>query len=256
MPIVVIAGILYLTISLINGKEILTASFINNTTSFINSGETQFKQTKNFLASIFTGFRVFITNSTIQKNETSSSAITTPTSTTTSTQTSTIQKNETSSSAITIPTPAPASTSPIFTGKNQTKIYPSGGFIPPTPASPPDLSLQIVDTGILNGDVFTYATSVQLGQKAAVVFDVRNIGGNVSPEWNFSAEIPTLSPNFISETQSALAPGEGIRFTIGFNDIKGSGTNTVSFVVDSSKIVSNDPNRTNNTASTTLFRNY
>ncbi len=254
MPIVIIAGILYLTISLINGKEIFT-------TSFINSGEMHFKQTKHYIASIFTDFYVFIMKSTIQENKTSSLETAVSTSTPTSTsQESRTSENRTLSPGTAVSTSTPiststlTSTSPLFTGKNQIKIYPSGGSV--SSANFPDLSLQIIDTGILNGDVFTHATSIQSGQKAAVVFDVRNIGGSVSPEWNFSAEMPILNANFISETQSALAPGEGIRFTIAFNDLKNNATNTISFVVDPGKIVSNDPDRKNNTASTTLFRNY
>ena len=257
MPIVIISGILYLTVSFINGDEIKMGS------------------PKSFLGSISTSVSLFFekNGSAAPRSQTTKeivpadSYVFTPTSTsptpTSTSPTSTSQNNKISSSIIPAPTSTPQKnkTSTIFTGNVQKKTYPAGeltsspgGLASSTNFS--DLSINIVDTGILNNDIFVHATSVQPGQKAAVVFDVKNIGGKASSEWIFSAQIPTPSANFTSETQAGLAPEEGIRFTMAFSNLLSSGTNNVSFTVDPSVRISSDPDRKNNAASTTLFRNY
>jgi len=125
------------------------------------------------------------------------------------------------------------------------------------PAGPADLAIQILDTGILDSsNAFVHATKVESGQKGAVVFEVKNIGGSRSPQWIFSANIPIPDSSYVSAVQSALAPGEAIRFTMAFSNLNQNGLNQASFIVDPNNQVPNDPNRNNNTASATLYRDY
>ena len=246
MPIAVISAVLYLTVSFINGDR-------------IGSPQTyarQLKPVKPFLASLSNSISASvillwekINNATSPSQTGEGTAPADSADSYVFTPTSTSQTNETFSPV----TPAPNSYVSAPTSTNGGSS--TGGFA--SSARFPDLAVQIVDTGILSGnDVFTHATSTQAGQRAAVVFDVKNIGGSVSPEWNFRAAIPTPDSNYTSLTQSALAPGEGIRFTMAFSNLGSNGTNTVSFVVDPNTKVTDDPDRNNNTTSTTLFRNY
>src|SRR3989344_2264362 len=229
MPIVIIAGLLYLSVSFINGDEI------------------KFGPVKPFLASISNSVSLFFEKIGGVAPNSQTAEETTPTDSNISTPTSTVQNNETSSSleilaessyALT-PAQAPPTqkngTSTVFTGNIERKTYSAGestttsrGIV--SSGDFPDLSIQIVDMGILNSeDVFAHATSVQQGQKGAVVFDVKNIGGKASSEWIFSGQIPTPIGNFTSEEQIGLAPEEGIRFTMGFSNLINSGVNNVSF---------------------------
>jgi len=126
-----------------------------------------------------------------------------------------------------------------------------------TPATPPDLSIQIIDTGIIdNNNAFTHAVKVEAGQRGAVIFEVKNIGGSASGQWMFKGIIPISDSNYTSPMQESLARGEAIRFTMAFSNLKQQGNNTASFVVDPDNQVSADPNRTNNTVSAVLVRNY
>lgn len=257
-PIVVIAGVLYLTVSSINGDG------VGNPQKYA----AQLQPIKPFFASISSSISASVSLLWEKINNATSPTQTAPESTSNNSNisipTSTSQKNVSSSSGtspvnshVFIPPPVSqkGASSSLVTGNASSKTYSGNGFTPSTHF--PDLAIQIVDTGILSGnDIFTHATSVEPGQRGAVVFDVKNIGGSVSPEWNFSAKIPTPSADFTSETQFALAPGEGIRFTMAFSNLQSNGTNTVSFAVDPNTKIPNDPDRKNNTASATLFRDY
>lgn len=243
MPIAVISAVLYLTVLFINGDR-------------IGSPQTYAKQlgpVKPFLASISSSISASVIllwekiNSATSPSQTGGE--TAPADSYVFTPTSTSRTNEISSPV------APAPNSYVYAPTSTNSGASPGGFA--SSARFPDLTVQIIDTGILSGsDIFTRATSTHAGQRAAVVFDVKNIGGKVSPEWNFRAAIPTPDSNYTSLTQSPLAPGEGIRFTMAFSNLGSNGTNTVSFVVDPNTKIPDDPDRNNNTASATLFRNY
>lgn len=127
------------------------------------------------------------------------------------------------------------------------------------PNGTPDLKLEIVGIGILatSSNTFVSQTSVGRGEKAAIVFDVKNIGDNVSGEWTFKAQLPV--PNggdFLSETQPSILPGNGVQFTLGFENLNNPGANTVTILVDPEAKIVRDPNRLNNSVSLTVTRNY
>lgn len=146
----------------------------------------------------------------------------------------------------------------ITPGLSETKIYPVGGVsnFPILPNGIPDLFLQIIDTGIIDDTSnFIHATSTKESQQTGIVFDVWNFGTAVSGTWRFLAELPTFAGNFISEPQKSLAPGEKIRFTIGFRLLTNPGPNNVTVVVDPQNEL-NELNRVNNVVSATIIRNY
>jgi len=61
--------------------------------------------------------------------------------------------------------------------------------------------------------------------------------------------------DFIATSSVSLAPGDRIRFTIGFGELSNAGANGAAITVDPEDLIS-DSNRANNAASTTLIRAY
>lgn len=121
----------------------------------------------------------------------------------------------------------------------------------------PDLTVRVITTGIMNAATgeLRPAPSVGQGERAGVMFDVINIGTAVSGRWRFSANVPTLGGSFASESQAPLAPGDRVRFTIGFGDLIRSGENAAVFTVDPGNELK-DANRANDTATAILLRSY
>ena len=99
----------------------------------------------------------------------------------------------------------------------------------PTPALPPrpDLAVSVIDSGIIETSTgrFQHADSIALGQQPALVFEVANLGGARSESWQFSVNLPTFAGLYTSSDQQPLAPGERIRFTLGFRDLSRAGQN-------------------------------
>lgn len=125
----------------------------------------------------------------------------------------------------------------------------------PVPNGVPDLAVNVVSAGTADasGTAFAPATMIRKGERAAIVFDVTNRGKGTSAPWNFVVDLPTLEPYlFRSGTQAALLPGEKIRFTIGFSDIR-AGTTTAVITIDPDNALT-DADRGNDHASATFYR--
>ena len=165
------------------------------------------------------------------------------------------------------PTPAPSKsrTATLTPGERKVATYefPAGStttttfVVPPspTPNGIADLAANVIATGTVDssGNAFVPASTVQKGQQAAIVFDASNRGTGTSAPWNFVVNLPTSEPYlFRSGTQAALLPGEKIRFTIGFSDIR-SGTTTAVITIDPDNALK-DANRDNDHASATFYR--
>ncbi len=85
-----------------------------------------------------------------------------------------------------------------------------------------DFLATIEAIGILGDDnEFIASSTPSVNNKIAVKFTVKNIGDKKSEGWYFNAVLPT-SPFHIfhSKSQQALAPGEKIEFTMGFDKPK------------------------------------
>lgn len=138
-------------------------------------------------------------------------------------------------------------------GPKKITTYP-GGII--RPGGHPDLAISIIQTGLMdkNGD-FIATSSVPKDFEAAILFEVRNIGDASSGGWKFFANLPVTEGNFTSEPEPSLAPGDRIRFTIGFGELLNAGSNKATIIIDPEDLIS-DSNRANNSASTTLLRAY
>ncbi len=156
------------------------------------------------------------------------------------------------------PPPANALPPPPGTVLRPPRVIPPDSQPPtPSPAGISDLAAEIVDTGILAGGpsgTFKSAPSIRPDDYPAIVFDVVNIGTAVSERWEFSATLPTLGGFFKSETQPPLAPGDRIRFTLGFRPVgapSGPGGAAAVITVDPlNRLI--DRNRKNDSATLTF----
>ena len=156
------------------------------------------------------------------------------------------------------PPPPPAlekNAKPILApGSTTTTVKPVGSQTVVVPNGIPDLAISIASVGIIDytTGAFTATSSMRSDQQAGVIFEVTNIGTAVSKPWDFSANLPIPSGLYRSDPQLPLAPGDKLRFTIGFKNVSHPGSNSVVFTVDPDNSLL-DRNRDNDTATTSLF---
>lgn len=172
---------------------------------------------------------------------------------------------ETSPEATPTPAPPKSRTATLVPGERKVATYefPAGSttttasIVPPEPVPNgiADLAVRVITTGTVatSGNAFVSTSTIQKGEQAAIVFDVTNRGKGASAQWNFVVDLPTLEPYlFRSGTQATLLPGEKVRFTIGFSDIR-SGTTTAVITIDPDNSL-RDADRENDHASAVFFR--
>jgi len=142
-------------------------------------------------------------------------------------------------------------------GAEKRSIYSINGNITPGTGAT-DLAISIVDTGIINDttNVFTHTTSVaSSNQRTGIIFDVINFGGVASQQWSFTASLPVAGGEFKSDIQDPIPASTKVRYTMGFRDLASQGANTIIIRLDPNNQIS-DKDRTNNIASTTIYRAY
>lgn len=96
------------------------------------------------------------------------------------------------------------------------------------PNGKPDLTVRIIAIGVMDRatNVFTPTASVVAGQRAAVRFEVENLGDKTAQYWYFNVPLPSWPYHmFHSDSQPALGPGDKIEYTLGFDgaDIRATG---------------------------------
>lgn len=114
----------------------------------------------------------------------------------------------------------------------------------------PDLVVRVLDTGVINKSTGAYVKtgSVYANDRAAIRFEVQNIGTGAANSWKFRAILPTLdlnNINYISDVQPPLLPGQKYIYTVGFENVRFLGNNTISIHVDSDNVVT-ELNENNN----------
>lgn len=162
---------------------------------------------------------------------------------------------------------SPQTSTPVTPNRGaQTNEYQviGGGTGSPTgvsnPLGTPDLAVTVLAVGYVDrlGETFTPSASIDENQRAAIRFEVRNVGDKLSGEWTFEAELPvkgrsgafTYEPR---ENQRSLNPGERIEYTLGFDEIKDNdGVANMRIIVDPNERVA-ETNRTNNTATASIL---
>ena len=151
---------------------------------------------------------------------------------------------------------APPKAAALTAGKEKISARLVDGIVPSVGGAA-NLAIQIADVGIINETtgVFTHATSVSANQRAGIVFDIMNIGGVPSSQWRFRAALPAAGGDYLSDAQDPIGAGTKVRYTIGFKDLTKTGENAAAITIDPSQQIS-DADRANNTATTTIVRNY
>ena len=115
--------------------------------------------------------------------------------------------------------------------------------------------VNIIDTGIIDAqNTFIATSSISVTQQGAIRFSVTNRGSKTSDNWTFNAVLPTFPMHiFHSASQRALAPGDRIDFTLGFNQLNSTLTEGVITInADPAQSINNELNRDNNIAQVTI----
>jgi hypothetical protein len=118
-----------------------------------------------------------------------------------------------------------------------------------------DLKATIIGTGTVDIDgIFSPTSSINVYEQGAIRFSVTNVGSKTSDNWTFNAVLPTYPMHiFHSKSQKALAPGDRIDFTLGFDQLNGSLTEGVITInVDPTQSIFNEVTRDNNVAQVTF----
>jgi hypothetical protein len=117
-----------------------------------------------------------------------------------------------------------------------------------------DLAPRVISVGAVNRDtgIFTPSETINTNERAAVHFEVKNIGTKTSPQWSFNVVLPTLPKHiFSSNMQKPLAPGERIEFTLGFDRFDMNSDGVVIINVDPTRGL-NEKDKENNIVKTTI----
>jgi hypothetical protein len=151
-------------------------------------------------------------------------------------------------------TPPPTHT--VTPGSQTSQTYPLSGGIPVSnPNGSVDLTAKILEVGVVDKSTGQFISSSTPSRSAtansgqyrlAVRFAIENDGTKTSPQFDFNAVLPTL-PLYIfsSPMQQALAPGDRIEFTLGFDSFNAAGDGQITVNVDPSGRI-NEQNKTNN----------
>ncbi|MFA6430386.1 MAG: CARDB domain-containing protein [Candidatus Paceibacterota bacterium] len=146
----------------------------------------------------------------------------------------------TSLSSTFIPGENKATTSPTKNNTQPTNTTVAGGK--------PDLSVRLISTGIINRYTkqFSQTSTIGTGDEVGMRFEVKNIGNTVSGAWSLKATLPSATtPNYNSDLQRSLNPGDRIEFTLGFDNPTNLGLVTAYVYADPANTIG-ESNESNN----------
>ncbi|MEX0651847.1 MAG: hypothetical protein WD509_00145 [Candidatus Paceibacterota bacterium] len=118
-----------------------------------------------------------------------------------------------------------------------------------------DLAVRIIGVGTIDAnDIFTKTSSLKVTDSGAVRFSVINTGSKTSDNWTFNVVLPTFPMHiFHSTNQKALAPGDRIDFTLGFDQLnKDLAEGVITINADPTGSVRNEVTKDNNIAQITF----
>ncbi len=119
----------------------------------------------------------------------------------------------------------------------------------------PDFIATIDSIGYLatsSADSFVASSTVPAGDRPAVRFTIKNVGGTATGLWRFSASIPTQTAYlYQSQQQQTLGPGDSIQYTLGFDQANRGANQMISVTANYDRGV-NESNFNNDSASATL----
>jgi hypothetical protein len=144
----------------------------------------------------------------------------------------------------------------------------NNGGVPTSGDGRPDLTVKILQTGVLsannqfiptttlNGANGAFGGNFRSGDRVAVQFEVDNQGLSATGPWNFQAQLTDSPTKFYNNPQyeASIAPGGQVIYTIAFDNVR-IGSDAISIFVDNLNQV-NEFNEGNNTASVNFNVSY
>ena len=159
------------------------------------------------------------------------------------------------SSDITVvtPTETPVSNPAVTPTVNPPYIPSQPAPIQPVYYGKPDLAVRMLQTGLLSGNsVITNQNQFSYNSMVGIKFEIRNDGDVATGPWTFTAILPSVStPNYNSNSQISLRPGESIIFTLGFSNLTNVYTSNISVTADPLNFVTEN-NEYNNAITSTI----
>ncbi|MBL7045440.1 MAG: hypothetical protein ISR99_00155 [Parcubacteria group bacterium] len=111
----------------------------------------------------------------------------------------------------------------VTEGRREDRAFPLTGEVSNVPlVGEADLTARVLSTGIVDRSTnsYTATTTIKTSDRAAIRFEIENIGGKPTGAWTFNVVLPTYPSHiFHSTTQRELASGDKIEFTMGFDQI-------------------------------------
>ncbi len=98
-----------------------------------------------------------------------------------------------------------------------------------------DLMVRIIEKGYIDRNTgrFHESNSVSESQRAAVRFEIENIGSGQTGNFIFSVHFPSYrNSEYISPLQSSFYPGEKRQYTVDFDSPENTGTNEITIRLD------------------------
>ncbi len=142
---------------------------------------------------------------------------------------------------------------------NTARIHIVNNFASGSNTGNADLSVRVLDTGVVNRStgVYTAQSSVGSSDRVGIRFVVTNSGTTPTGTWKFHATLPATDSrvaSYDSDPEPSLNPGQSMTFSIVFETLQNYGSNTATITVDSANQVG-ESNENNNTTSVNIVRN-
>ncbi len=134
----------------------------------------------------------------------------------------------------------------------ETRLIGTKNNIVNNPSGTPDLKVKVLATGVVDKitNDFTPSNAIKTKDRAAIRFEVRNVGTKESGQWSFIIDLPLSSGTYVfrpDDKQRSLKPGERVEYTLGFDSIDRTSNKAEAVInVDTERLVP-EKNLTNNT---------
>ncbi len=108
-------------------------------------------------------------------------------------------------------------------------------YIAPSYYGNPDLEVRLIATGVIDPATKRFIETSYSGSadSAAIKFEVKNVGTNVSGAWNLRLNMPSrTTPLYDSGLQMSIKPGDRIQYVVSFEFPTAQGTNMAYITAD------------------------
>lgn len=112
----------------------------------------------------------------------------------------------------------------------------------------PDLAVKLIAVGVIDRYTkqFSQTQYTNTTDEIGIKFEIVNIGDSASGVWSFKATLPSMTtPNYQSDNQVSLNPGDRVQYVLGFDNPTNTGANSVYITINPLNY-STDSNTSNN----------